>query len=1171
MIYRFGNCILDEERYELCRAGTVVAIEPRVFQVLLYLIQHQDCVVTRDELLEHCWPGTFVSESALTRCLARVRKAVGDHRGGPPLIKTVHGQGYRFVAPLLAASSQLPPPSEAHQAPLDIHTPQVGPPLAEHRFLTVLYAEFVDRTRLADHLDAEELHAVVQATHTACTEVIDSFEGYIAHYLSDGLVAYFGHPQAHEDDVQRSIRAGLRMVQALQNRQIASAATALTVRLGIHTGPVVVGEIGGGRHDPLAVGETLAIAARLKALAEPGMVSISATTARLVEGYFLWREKEVPPLQGGNQGLMAYDILGESEARSRLDIVVQQRRLTPFVGREAEMAVLRERWKQVQDGMGQVVLLHGESGIGKSRLVQIFTEQITGEPHTRFECRCTPYHQHSAWYPITDLLNRTLTLDRCATPDDKLCKLEQSLGQTRLALGEIVPLFAALLLLPLPAERYPALPLSPQQQRRKTLAALLAFLMAYAARQPVLLIVEDAQWIDPSTLELLSLLIDQGPTTRILTCVTCRPEFRSPWGVRAHVTPMVLNRLPRHQAEDMIDRMTGGKPLPSEVTQQLVAKTDGVPLFIEELTKMVLESGLVKEIQGRYELTGPLPPLAIPTTLHDSLMARVDRLGTARGVVQLGAVFGRQFPFELLQAVSRLEEETVQRELSKAVEAELLYQQGLPPRAIYVFKHDLIRETAYQALLKRTRQQYHQRTTQVLAERFPEMAEAQPELVAYHYTEAGLAAPAVEYWQRAGQRAIERSANLEAAQHLTKGLELLATLPVTQTRAQQELDLQLTLGPVLAATRSWAAPEVEQTYARARELCQQVGETPQLFPALRGLCWFYMNRGALPMARELEEQLVYRLEQHAAVPMLRLAAHAVLGSTLFHLGEYANAWTHLEQCTALAEPTTQWALALRHGDAPGVGGLAHVAPTLWCLGYPAQAMRWSQEALAQAQAFDHPYSLAVTRFWTAYLHYRRREAAAVQAQTEALLTLATAQGFALYVGYGTWLRGWALVMQGQGEAALAQMRQGLAAVLATGQMLAQPRGLVLLAEAVGHTGQVTEGLRLLAEALASLKASEQGDLLAEAYRLQGEFLLQQALPDVPQAEVCFQQALTVARRQQAKSWELRAALSLSQLWQRQDKHAAARALLTPLYGWFTEGFDTADLQEAKALLEELSE
>jgi predicted ATPase len=417
----------------------------------------------------------------------------------------------------------------------------------------------------------------------------------------------------------------------------------------------------------------------------------------------------VPPLPGGDQGLVAYDVLGESEARSRLDIVVKQRRLTPFIGREAEMAVLRERWEQVQEGMGQVVLVHGESGIGKSRLVQRLTEQIACKPHTRFECRCSPYHQHSAWYPVTDLLSRILALDGGDTPDDTLHKLEQFLGQTHLALAETVPLFAALLLLPLPAERYPPFPLSPQQQRRQTLEALLALLRAYAAQQPVLLIVEDAQWIDPSTLELLSLLIDQGPTARLLTCVACRPEFRSPSGIRSHVTPIVLSRLPHHQVADMIGRMTGGKPLPPEVLRQLLAKTDGVPLFVEEWTKVVLGAGFVKEVQGRYELKGPLPVSAIPTTLHDSLMARLDQLSTARGVVQLGAVLGRRFAFDLLQAVARLEEETVQRDLSKAVEAELLYQQGLPPRATYIFKHDLIRETACQALLKRMRQQYHQR------------------------------------------------------------------------------------------------------------------------------------------------------------------------------------------------------------------------------------------------------------------------------------------------------------------------------------------------------------------------------------------------------------------------------------------------------------------------------
>ena len=472
-------------------------------------------------------------------------------------------------------------------------------------------------------------------------------------------------------------------------------------------------------------------------------------------------------------------------------------------------------------------------------------------------------------------------------------------------------------------------------------------------------------------------------------------------------------------------------------------------------------------------------------------------------------------------------------------------------------------------MLKSTRQQYHQRIAQVLVDRFPETIETQPALVAHHYTEAGLTAQAIPYWQQAGQQALQRSANLEAVRHLTTGLGLLATLPETPARAQQELDLQLALGSALIATKGHTAPEVEQTYARARALCQQVGETPQLFPTLRGLCRFYRNRGALPTARELGEQL-YRLVQHETASTPRMEAHEMLGSTLFMLGEYAAAWTHLEQGIALIDPVAQRTLALRHGEAPGVRCLGYAAWALWCLGSPAQAGQRSEEALALAQALAHPYSLALAQHHAALLHHRRREASAVQAQADALLTLTTAQGFPLYVGYGTCWQGWALAVQGQSEAGLAQMHQGMAAVLAIGQTLSWPLCLVLLAEAAGHTDQVEEGLRLLAQAVAALEASGRGDLLAETYRLQGELLLQQAIPDAAQAEACFQQALAIARSQQAKSWELRAATSLARLWQQQSKRAEAYDLLAPIYAWFTEGFDTRDLKEAAALLQRLS-
>jgi predicted ATPase len=783
-------------------------------------------------------------------------------------------------------------------------------------------------------------------------------------------------------------------------------------------------------------------------------------------------------------------------------------------------------------------------------------------------CQCSPYYQHSALYPWIDLLERVaLRFEREETPAQKLSKLEGFLVQYGLPLAEAVPLFATLLSLPLPTD-YAPLMVSSEQQKRMTLHTLLTILLRIAVQQPVLFVMEDLHWVDPSTLELLSLLVDQGPTARILALLTFRPDYSPPWSGRSHLTQVTVHRLPQRQAVEVIRQVAHGKALPPEVVEQIVARTDGVPLFVEELTKMVLESGLLQECEDRYELTGPLPPLAIPATLHDSLMARLDRLAAVKGLAQLGAALGREFSYALLQAVSPWDEGTLQRGLHQLVEAEFLYQRGLPPHATYFFKHALIQDAAYQSLLRSTRQQYHQRIAQVLVEQFSEVAETQPELLAHHYTEAGLREQAIGYWQQAGQQALKRSANLEAIQHLTAGLELLATLPETPARAQQELDLQLALGSALVATKGYAAPEVEQTYARARALCAQVGDTPQLFPTLQGLCQCYYGQGALPTARELGEQL-YRLAQREAAPPHLLEAHDALGSTLFYLGDYAAAWTHLEQGIARTDLTAERALALSHGVAPGVRCLAIAANVLWCLGYPAQAMRRSQEALALAQGLAHPYSLALAQFWMVYLHCRCREAQAVQAQADALLALATAQGFALWVEVGTCWRGWALAMQGQSEAGLAQLHQGLAAVLTTGWTLGQSSCLVLLAEAAGHAGQVAEGLRLLAEALTAFEATGRGDGLVEAYRLQGELLLRQATPDAAQAEACFLQALAMARRQHAKSWELRAAMSLSRLWQQQGKQADARQLLAEVYNWFTEGFDTADLQEAKALLEEL--
>jgi predicted ATPase len=618
----------------------------------------------------------------------------------------------------------------------------------------------------------------------------------------------------------------------------------------------------------------------------------------------------------------------------------------------------------------------------------------------------------------------------------------------------------------------------------------------------------------------------------------------------------------------VIHQVAHGKALPPEVVEQIVAKTDGVPLFVEELTKMVLESGLLQERKERYELTGPLPPLAIPATLHDSLMARLDRLVTVKSLAQLGATLGREFSYELLQAVAPWDEATLRRGLQQLVEAELLYQRGLPPQATYLFKHALIQDAAYQSLLRSTRQQYHQRIAQVLEAQFSEAVETQPELLAHHYTEAGLAAQAVGYWQRAGERSNARFAYVEAVAHCSKGLEVLQSLPDTPERTQHELLLQTALGPALMATRGYTTPEVEAAYSRALELCRQVGETPQLFVTLMGLWQFYLVRAQHQTARELGERLL-SLAQNAGDPALLVQAHRALGEVFQNLGELVLAQEHLAQGSALYDPQHHRSHAVLND--PGVFCLSFASWVLWWLGYPEQAIQRSQAALTLAREMSHPPTLAAVLFFAAMHHQARREWQLAQERAEAAIALAREQGLLHWVAYGIIVCGWALAVQGQWEEGIAQIQQGLIAQKTVGAQIGRPAFLSLLTEAHAAAGQVEAGLGVLAEALALVDYTGERYWEAEIYRLKGEILLQQAVPDASQAEACFHQALAVARRQLAKSWELRAAIRLARLWQQQGKRAAARDLLEPIYGWFTEGFDTADLQEARALLEELGE
>jgi predicted ATPase/class 3 adenylate cyclase len=1072
---------------------------------------------------------------------------------------------------------QATPPHEQLQSQATQSTPLAPPsaqglrPAAERRQLTVLFCDLVDSTALATQLDPEELREVVRAYQRVCAEAIQRFEGHIAQYLGDGLLVYFGYPQAHEDDGQRAVRAALGMVQAMTrlNERLGSEwGVRLAVRVGIHTGMVVVGEMGGGgRQEQLALGETPNLAARLQALAAPDTIVISGATQRLVQGVFTSEDLGAHALKGVSTPMRVFHVLREREAKNGVDSAVSGG-LTPLLGREQEVGTLLARWAQVKDGYGQVVLLNGEAGIGKSRLVEAVKEHVTGELYTRLELRCSPYDQHSALHPMIEVLHRLLRWRQEDSAPEKLRKLETMLRRNGLSLTDVVPLFAALLGLSLP-DQYPPPTMAPQGQKHKTLEALLEWLRRETEQHPVLFIVEDLHWLDPSTLEFLSLVIDQAVSMRLFALFTYRPIFRPPWAPQAHLTHLNLSRLPRHQAALMIEQVAGGKTLPAEVHQQLLTKTDGVPLFVEELTKMVLESGLLREVADRYELIGPLPPLAIPATLQDSLMGRLDRLATGKLVAQLGATIGRQFDYELLQAVSPMDEATLQQALGQLVEAELLYQRGLPTGGTYVFRHALIQETAYLSLLRSMRQQYHQQIALALVAGFPETVDSQPELVAHHYTEAGLAAQAVPYWQRAGQRAIERSANLEAISHLTRGLAVLQTLPETPHRTQQELTLQLALGTPLVMIKGYEAPEVEQAYTRAQELCQQVGDKSQRFSVLVGLRRIYFGRGQHHMAREMAEECL-TLAQDLNNPAFLQEAHAILGTTLVYQGELLSACTHLEQGLAVHPPQAGRSLAFSDSTDPEVFCLTQLSWALWMLGYPEQALTRSRQACALAQKLSHPYSLTYALVFASALSMFRREASRVQEQAEAAIALAREQGFARWLAVGMGWRGWAIAEQGAVQEGLAQLLQAPAVGLSQ-----QP---LRLAEVYGKANQPDAGLQVLTDTLVTVSSNGERRFEAELYRLQGELLLRQAAGTdglgVAQAEVeaeaCFQRAIEVARWQQAKSFELRAAMSLSRLWQRRGQCHAARDLLATVYDWFTEGFDTPDLQEAKTLLEALS-
>ena len=1010
---------------------------------------------------------------------------------------------------------------------------------------------------------------MIRGYQQCCAEVVERWGGHVAKYMGDGVLAYFGWPQAHEDEAERAVRAGLELIDALAGLET-PAGEPLAARVGIATGLVMVGELigEGAAREEAVVGETPNLAARLQTLAAPASVVISQATRRLVGSLFELADLAPVRVKGFAAPLIAWRVAGERRAEGRFE-AHQSAGLTPLVGREEEIALLLRRWQQAKDGEGHVVLMSGEPGIGKSRLVREVRARLKDEPHVRLLYQCSPHHTTSPLHPLIEQLERAAGFARDELSPARLDKLEALLARGTDRPELAVPLIAALLGLPTEG-RYPALDLTPQRQKQLTLATLVEQLEGLAAAQPVLLTYEDMHWSDPTTQELLGLTIERLQRLPVLLLITYRPEFSPPWPSQPHVSALAISRLGRRDGAALIERIVRDKALPGEVTAQIVAKTDGVPLFVEELTKTVLESGLLKDAGDHYELAGPLPPLALPSTLHDSLLARLDRLAPVKEIAQIGAALGREFSHGLLAAVAGRPETELQAVLDQLVAAELVYRRGTAPDVTYSFKHALVQDAAYGTLLKSRRQHLHARIAQVMEEQFPEIVETQPELLAQHYTGAGLTEQAIVYWGKAGERAIQRSANAEAIERLSKALELLATVPETPGRIRRELALQTRLGPAVQALKGYASAEVETVYTRARELCAQVVDCPELlFSTLRGLWVFHMLRARHDEAQEIAERMVVLAQKDQSLAF-HLEACRALGDTQFYLADFVEAAKQLEEGVRLYNSEQHRTHALLYGSDPAVSCLVYGAWTLWCLGYPDQSLAKSHDALALARRMAHHYTLAIALCHCALLHQFRRDVQLTEELSEELMAQSTEQGFAYWPAVATAMRGWVLAEWGQGEAGIAELRSAMAAIRAIGTVAELPWYLTLLAGAHGIVGQTAEGLDAIAEALALVASTNERFYEAEIYRVKGELLLKESGSNTgAEAESCFRQALDIARAQSAKSWQLRAATSLARLWRDQGQRTAAHDLLAPVYGWFTEGFDTPDLKDAKSMLDEL--
>ena len=1058
------------------------------------------------------------------------------------------------TAPKLATDAIAPQPRDA----------------AERRQVTVMFSDLVGSTALSARMDPEDLREVISAYQKCVTVTVERFGGFVAKYMGDGALIYFGYPQAHEDDAEQAVRAGLELIGAVS--AIRSNAS-LQTRVGIATGLVVIGDlIGSGEAQERGiVGETPNLAARLQGIAEPNTVVIAESTRRLLGNLFELDDLGAKDLKGIAGPVHAWAALRASSVESRFE-ALHATGLTALVGREEELELLLRRWARAKTGEGQVVLLSGEGGIGKSRLTAALLEHLATEPHTRLRYFCSPQHTDSAFYPIIGQMERAAGLGYDDNPQAKLDKLDAVLVQSSTS-PEDVALFAEMLSLPNDG-RYPALALSPEQRRQRTLEALTAQVAGLASQQPLLMIFEDAHWTDPTSLEAFGRTVDRIKTLPVLLIVTFRPEFNPPWVGQSGVTSVTLNRLRGREAEAIIARLVGNKELPADVMAEIVERTDGIPLFVEEMTKAVLEAE--GEGEARRTVAGvPSPALAVPASLHASLMARLDQLGPAKEVAQIGAAIGREFSHALLAAVVREPEVELISALDRLIAAGLLFRQGVPPHATYLFKHALVQDAAYGTLLREPRRALHARIAETLESQFPEITENQPELLARHCTEAGLVEKAAGMWGKAGQRSLARSALVEAAAQFTRALDQIAALPATPALRREQIKLQVALLNPLMHIKGYSAPETKAAAERARLLIEQaeaLGEPPEdpllLFSVLYGFWMMNYIASNGDVACDLAAQFLALAErQRATIPLM--VGHRLVATSSLHTGDIVGGRAHFDQALALYAAAEHHSLATRFGVDNRVSILLWRSLALWMLGYPEAALTDVDQCVKDAREIGHAPSLMFALTVTSLTHFLLGNYATATAQADELVAVAEEKSAPYWKAFGTTLQACVLALTSKAADAVNQITSALTAYRSTGATLWLPTWLSYLAIAYADLRQFDDAWRCIGEAMVAVEKTKERWWEAEVNRIAGELALKTPEPDAAKAEAYFERALAIARAQQAKSWELRAAMSLARLLRDRGKRDAPCELLAPVYGWFTEGFDTLDLKEAKALLDEL--